>query len=78
MPTLPLPLDQSFSWPEAGVAVQLLGYSGLSYGGGDENTTILMTAGAEVLPDSNLICEEVYGQSPFVFAQPQYLCPEAA
>ena len=64
VPTLPLPLDQSFSWPEAGVAVQLLGYSGLSYGGGDENTTILMTAGAEVLPDSNLICEEVYGQSP--------------
>ena len=64
VPTLPLPLDQSFSWPEAGVAVQLLGYAGQSYGNGDANTTILMTAGTEVLPDSNLICEEVYGQSP--------------
>jgi len=66
VPTLPLPLDESLSWPEAGVAVQLMGYSGDS-NSGDYNTPTLRIASAEVLPPSGLsdsTCEEGYGRSP--------------
>ena len=67
VPTLPLPLDQPLSWPEAGVAVQLMGYTSDFNTSDEPNTPTLRVASAEVLPPSGLTgltCEEAYGPSP--------------
>ena len=66
VPAIPLPLDQTASWPDTGDAVQMMGYGD----NGGSNSNVLRLATAPVIRASppatdglNFSCDEVYGTS---------------
>ena len=66
VPAIPLPLDQTASWPDTGDAVQMMGYGD----NGGSNSNVLRLATAPVIRASppatdglNFSCDEVYGAS---------------
>jgi hypothetical protein len=72
VPVIPLPLDQTASWPETSATVQMMGYGDVS----GPNRDVLRLATAAVIRASppatdglNYSCDEVYGTSPSYSSQ---------
>lgn len=80
VPVIPLALDQTASWPETGATVQMMGYSGSTASGIDENYAVLQLAYASVIGDPpptdyiNSSCDEVYADGNPSYSNRRNFC----